>query len=136
MQCFQVRRRSTFMRLGHSALMRKALEKEQKIQNEMIQSLMPQKVAQEVMQGSYDSEDEDVQEEATDVIVASGNENVNDVQMNSLSTNKKVEKKGSVEKKSSKSRDSISFSDDTDDSVDENEPLRGVEAGTCKRKFI
>ena len=96
MQCFQVRRRSTFMRLGHSALMRKALEKEQKIQNEMIQSLMPQKVAQEVMQGSYDSEDEDVQEEATDVIVASGNENVNDVQMNSLSTNKKVEKKGSV----------------------------------------
>lgn len=47
------------MRLGHSALMRKALEKEQQTQNEMIQSLMPQKVAHEVMQGSYNSEDED-----------------------------------------------------------------------------
>ncbi|CAH8510235.1 unnamed protein product [Schistosoma turkestanicum] len=45
----QVWRRSTFLRMGYNALMRKALKKEQEIRDDMIRSLMPNQVAQEVM---------------------------------------------------------------------------------------
>nr|VZI01899.1 unnamed protein product [Spirometra erinaceieuropaei] len=66
----QVRRRSTFMRLGHNAVMRKALEKEQRMRKDMIQSLMPLQVAEEVMRGVGKQSDEDdgsMDEEAVDV---------------------------------------------------------------------
>nr|CDS15990.1 adenylate cyclase type IX [Echinococcus granulosus] len=122
----QVRRRSTFMRLGHSALMRKALEKEQQIQNEMIQSLMPQKVAHEVMQGSYNSEDEDEANES---------EGGNELRMVSFRKGKKDGKETNHEKINAKGRGSASFSDDTDDySADESEPLRGMEGSTSRRE--
>lgn len=112
------------MRLGHSALMRKALEKEQQTQNEMIQSLMPQKVAHEVMQGSYNSEDEDE---------ANEDEGDNELRMVSFKKEKKDAKVTNLGKTNVKARKSASFSDDTDDySADENEPLKGTEGSTCK----
>ncbi|VDK34642.1 unnamed protein product [Taenia asiatica] len=102
----QVRRRSTFMRLGHSALMRKALEREQQTQNEMIQSLMPQKVAHEVMQGSYNSEDE---EEANE------DEGDSELRMVGFQKGKKDVKVTNLGKTNVKEGKSASFSDDTDD---------------------
>lgn len=134
------------MRLGHSALMRKALKKEQQLQNEMIQSLMPQEVAREVMQGSYDSEgDEEDEEEEEENVVANTNDGVagglgssNEVQMGSLEMNKKKgRRKSQSSRKDGRNRDSASISDDSDDySADEAEPLRGVEGGTsCESSF-
>ncbi|KAL5111670.1 Adenylate cyclase type 5 [Taenia crassiceps] len=118
----QVRRRSTFMRLGHSALMRKALEKEQQTQNEMIQSLMPQKVAHEVMQGSYNSEDED---EA----------NEDELRMVSFQAGEKAARATNLGKTNVKEGKNASFSDDTDDySADESEPLKGTQASTSRRE--
>ncbi|CAH8562594.1 unnamed protein product [Schistosoma curassoni] len=62
----QVWRRSTFLRMGYNALMRKALKKEQEIRDDMIRSLMPNQVAQEVMREvgnessiEYDTNDDD-----------------------------------------------------------------------------
>uniref|UniRef100_A0A0X3PWB8 adenylate cyclase n=1 Tax=Schistocephalus solidus TaxID=70667 RepID=A0A0X3PWB8_SCHSO len=58
------------MRLGHNAVMRKALEKEQRMRKDMIQSLMPLQVAEEVMRGVGKQSDEDdgsMDEEAVDV---------------------------------------------------------------------
>ncbi|KAL3310793.1 Adenylate cyclase type 9 [Cichlidogyrus casuarinus] len=46
----QVRRRSTFLDLGRSARMHQELKKEQLVRSEMIKSLMPDQVAEEVMQ--------------------------------------------------------------------------------------
>ncbi|VDM17983.1 unnamed protein product [Hydatigera taeniaeformis] len=122
----QVRRRSTFMRLGHSALMRKALEKEQQTQNEMIQSLMPQKVALEVMQGSYNSEDED---ESND------DEGDSELRMATFRKGKKDAKPAIRGKINVKEGGSASFSDDTDDySANESEPLKAMEASTSRRE--
>ncbi|CAL8091244.1 unnamed protein product [Calicophoron daubneyi] len=56
---FQVWRRSTFLRLGYNALMRKALKKEQETRDDMIKSLMPGDVAQEVMRDVGNGEDSD-----------------------------------------------------------------------------
>ncbi|KAL5961566.1 Adenylate cyclase type 2, partial [Taenia solium] len=121
----QVRRRSTFMRLGHSALMRKALEREQQTQNEMIQSLMPQKVAHEVMQGSYNSEDEEANEDEGD----------NELRMVGFQKGKKDVKATNLGKRNVKEGKSASFSDDTDDySAEESEPLKGTEGSTSRRE--
>nr|CUU99763.1 hypothetical transcript [Hymenolepis microstoma] len=128
----QVRRRSTFMRLGHSALMRKAIEKEQQLQNEMIQSLMPQEVAREVMQGSYDSEDG---EDEDDNLTVEGNDNNGnefddgEFAMNDLGKNKKYKK--TVKRVRSKRRKSDSLFDDSEDySADETDPLKNLEGGS------
>ncbi|KAM7539913.1 hypothetical protein Aperf_G00000034565 [Anoplocephala perfoliata] len=138
----QVRRRSTFMRLGHSALMRKALKKEQQLQNEMIQSLMPQEVAREVMQGSYDSEDDDEEEEQENA-VANANDGTaghrgssNDAQMGSFEVNKKQgRRKSQSSRKDVRNRDSATISDDSDDySADETEPLKVTEGGSSSRR--
>ncbi|VDD84042.1 unnamed protein product [Mesocestoides corti] len=113
----QVRRRSTFMRLGHSALMRKALEKEQQTQNEMILSLMPQKVANEVMQGSYNSEDDgEVNED----------DGSNDPKSNGIWRDKKSTKMKKLVKNGGALTESISFSDDNY-SANEAYPLKGSE---------
>lgn len=84
------------------------------------------------MQGSYDSEEVDEHEEMTDLILASGNENANDVQMNCLRKNNNLKKK-SMEKNGVINEDGISFSDDTDDySTNEYEPLKELDGSACK----
>ncbi|TPP62566.1 Adenylate cyclase type 9 [Fasciola gigantica] len=55
----QVWRRSTFLRLGYNALMRKELKREQELRNDMIRSLMPSEVAQEVMRDVGNDEEDD-----------------------------------------------------------------------------
>uniref|UniRef100_A0A5K3FS66 adenylate cyclase n=1 Tax=Mesocestoides corti TaxID=53468 RepID=A0A5K3FS66_MESCO len=105
------------MRLGHSALMRKALEKEQQTQNEMILSLMPQKVANEVMQGSYNSEDDgEVNED----------DGSNDPKSNGIWRDKKSTKMKKLVKNGGALTESISFSDDNY-SANEAYPLKGSE---------
>ncbi len=117
------------MRLGHSALMRKALEKEKLTQNEMIQSLMPEKVALEVMQGSHDGDDDG--EEADDVGSGGGEDAYNgSIAMTSAGRRggKKSDKKRRAAKKrgSSTADDTFSFSEEAEEySLSEQEPLRG-----------
>ncbi|KAK2181022.1 hypothetical protein NP493_415g03014 [Ridgeia piscesae] len=48
----QVRSRSTFLKVSQSIMLRKDLEKEKQLKKKMIHSLMPPKVAEEVMKGS------------------------------------------------------------------------------------
>nr|CAH8853794.1 unnamed protein product [Trichobilharzia regenti] len=87
----QVWRRSTFLRMGYNALMRKALKKEQEIRDDMIRSLMPNQVAQEVMR-----------EVGNDSGIDSGNDNDNcnnntdnNNDNSTLGKNKKYKKKSS-----------------------------------------
>ncbi|VDO03766.1 unnamed protein product [Rodentolepis nana] len=131
----QVRRRSTFMRLGHSALMRKAIEKEQQLQNEMIQSLMPQEVAREVMQGSYDSEEGEDEDDNSTVGGNDSNSNEFDdgeFAMHDLGKDKKYKK--TVKQIRSKRRKSDSLFDDSEDySGDEADPLKNIEGGGSSR---
>lgn len=127
------------MRLGHSALMRKALEKEQQLQNEMIQSLMPQEVAREVMQGSYDStEGEEEDETATGGAIAKSDDAVDggEVLMRGLVKNKRRDGKKKGKQKRSKRWESSSLSDESDYySGDEMDPLKSMErSSSCKLK--
>lgn len=53
----QIRRRSTFLKIGQSAMARQDLDIEKQIKEQMIHSLMPASVAQEVMKGRDDKTD-------------------------------------------------------------------------------
>ena len=55
----QVRSRSTFFKVSQSTMLRKDLEKEKQLKKKMIHSLMPPKVAEEVMRSREDKEDDD-----------------------------------------------------------------------------
>ncbi|OWF41887.1 adenylate cyclase type 9-like [Mizuhopecten yessoensis] len=56
----QVRRRSTFWKIGQSVMARRELHKEKQVQEQMIHSLMPKKVADEVMATREDKTDDEV----------------------------------------------------------------------------
>ncbi|XP_060073356.1 adenylate cyclase type 9-like [Ylistrum balloti] len=56
----QVRRRSTFWKIGQSVMARRELHKEKQVQEQMIHSLMPKKVADEVMATREDKTEEEV----------------------------------------------------------------------------
>ncbi len=53
----QSRKRSTFLKIGQSLLSHETLERERKVKEQMIYSLMPAQVAKEVMSSRQDAED-------------------------------------------------------------------------------
>ena len=55
----QVRSRSTFLKVSQSIMLRKELEKEKQLKKKMIHSLMPPKVAEDVMRSREDKEEDD-----------------------------------------------------------------------------
>lgn len=55
----QVRRRSTFMKVGQSILSRRDLQVEKQLKHNMIHSLMPPKVAEEIMKSRENDREED-----------------------------------------------------------------------------
>ncbi|KAF8571918.1 hypothetical protein P879_00741 [Paragonimus westermani] len=109
----QVWRRSTFLRLGYSALMRKELKKEKELRDDMIRSLMPNEVAQEVMRDvGQDGSPDDPDGEAGD------------------SKRGSAQKKKRLSKKNSAANDQnmdelavgvLGFSDDFDEDEDDEE---------------
>ena len=59
----EVRKRSTFLKVGQSLLLRRDLQTEKQVKHNMIHSLMPPKVAEEIMKSRENDRDRDAEEE-------------------------------------------------------------------------